>query len=147
MLESDYLDNELEASGRELADQHLEKCAACRKTWESLEAITMHLRQAQRQNVPGYLWPRLKAEISRRQAVTASEPDTLPSSIIKLFFMRPSFAAAAAAVILIVISFTVLFQARKPSGAEYTDLISLTGNVEIHEAPASFGSNIEQYLL
>ncbi|MDO9542681.1 MAG: anti-sigma factor, partial [Kiritimatiellia bacterium] len=150
MLASDYMDNELDPPAREQVDRHLEKCPDCRKISANLVAITLPLRRAPRVNVPQDLWPRIQTEL-RRQHSPAARPKTVFRNNIREFFLiRPAFAAAAAAAaaILIIISAVVYLPTQRTAGVGAApDLSSLTGNIEIREQHAGFGSCIEQLLL
>ena len=147
MLTSDYLDNELDPTTRGQVDRHLEKCPTCRKISENLAAITLPLRQARKQNVPQDVWPRVQAQL-RRQHSLATRPKTVfQNNILEFFVMRPAFVAAAAAILILI---SAAFYMQTPKLADVTsapDLSSLTGNIEIREQHAGFGSCIEQLLL
>lgn len=149
MLTSDYLDNELDPTTREQVDRHLEKCPTCRKISENLAAITLPLHQARKQNVPQDVWPRIQTELRRQHSLAARPKTVFQNNILEFFIMQPAFAAAAAAAaILILIS--AAFYMQTPKLADVTsapDLSSLTGNIEIREQHAGFGSCIEQLLL
>jgi len=149
MLASDYMDNELDPPAREQVDRHLEKCPDCRKICENLAAITQPLRRAQRMNVPQDVWPRIQAELRRQHSLAARPKTVSRNNILEFFLMRPAFAAvAAAAAILIIVSAVMYMPTQQPAGVRSApDLSSLTGNIEIREQHAGFGSCIEQLLL
>ena len=148
MLTCDYLDNELDLAVREQVDRHLETCPGCRKISENLTKIALSLRRAQKQNVPHGVWPRIQTELRGQHTHAAGPKTVIRSNFLEIFLMRPAFAAAAAAAVLILISAAFYMQMNQPAGiTSVPDLISLTGNNEINEQPAGFGSSIEQLLL
>jgi len=156
MLAGDYLDNELDPATRGHVDRHLVQCSACRQVSERLLSITRPLRQAPKINPPPEVWSRIRTEVSRFQGHHAGHKKTGSNNILEIFLMRPVFAAAAAAAILVIVSVAFFMNtAQKPgtmagtvNGASAAvELNALTGNIEIRNQHAGFGSCLEQLLV
>lgn len=91
---SEYLDNDLPASERAVADAHLRVCPACRATLDELRAVTARAHALADRAPVNDLWPAIAAAIG--SDISPLSPRRQPRSGRRRFsFSVPQLAAAA----------------------------------------------------
>ena len=148
LLKNGYSDNELAGAALDQVNRHLEKCSACRRAREDLEAIALLLRNAPRANPPESLWARVQKEIRPARSQRMGSAGNLSAGRFEHFFARENMLALAAAAMLVIAAIGFYFGSRRPNNVEFApSMSSLIGNDEMREPSMNFESNIEKYLL
>lgn len=137
----DLLDGLVPPSEEMLLRGHLQACAACRKTFESLQATVLALRGMPREAAaPEGLWSDIEARIATSAAAAPEHAKVVPLTVVRRGPRRFSLTVpqlAAAAVVVSLMSATIVWTALRQGSAVPADATRSASALESPSARAA----------
>ena len=153
LIITDYCDGNLKGRALEEVESHLVSCTNCLRLAQEVKSASKLFRGAlERQDPPGYLWRRVRDEISANPVRVHYTESVFGRLRYSLSHSRPAFVMASAAVmILFVLTITRLMphKDRLETTAAEDDILTMTSysNGQEEESSYDFGTAAERYFL
>ncbi|HOW35532.1 MAG TPA: anti-sigma factor [Candidatus Omnitrophota bacterium] len=152
-LKSDHLDGECSPKEQKQINEHLAKCAPCRRLEKELQAQRVVFNQAKQLQPPEYIWNNIREAIA---AENLENTDCVRSGIIErlrelILKPRPVFVLSSAlttVILITVLTSAVIHKkqlASQENGREILAEYGLNGDSEA--LLLGLGTSIEEYFL
>jgi anti-sigma factor RsiW len=129
---SEYLDDELDAAGREAVEQHLRGCADCRAVLNDLKRVVAQAQTMPPRPLRADLWDGVAAGITESRQARVTPFASRPAA--RFTFTAPQLAAAA--VVLMAVSAGVAWRIANRPGPR------VQSTVAVGVAPAVSGADV-----